>query len=321
MEEDRLGVFTVDWKLRSSILKRVHGTAVGNVLSYIRNRVTREQMQEVCLTFSDQQLITGAAILIVGYVKHCEITQYHFYIAANLTLISFATYQSVLLIVHDVLQANIRRGWRTVWIAVLYGSVLTVKVVIYNDNFLEAKRFGLSMDCFWKQLPNGFPPPTIPYVVFGIIVDLLSGYFILWCLYPGIRDSKIARGYDRAVLKLMSQPTYLYLRVERHLGRPSRARWLWKLIEWPTWLLFFISFTLREICFSLYFDLARIFMYLFQTTYSVLWARDIAAAHGRIGQEDSWGFGQILPLLLLALPLFSLLEAVYGKPTSTHVFL
>lgn len=319
MDENTPGIATIDLKLRTWVLNRIEGTGVDKTREYIRKRVTKEKMQEVCLMLSDQQLVTGAAILIVGYMKHCEITQYHFYIAANLTLVSFATYQSVLLIVRDVLQINIRRGWRMGWITILSGSVLTLNLIIYNDNFLVPQYYGLSMDCFWRQLPGGFIPPIIPYVVVGIVVDLLSGYFIASCLYPEIRDLRPVKYLERKASKLLSQPTYIYQSVERHVDQDSRTRWLWKIVEWPAWFLFVISFTLREIVSSLYFDLARIFLYLYQTTFSVKWARDNAASEGRDGQEDSWGFGQILPLLLLALPLASFVEAVYGKSTITPV--
>ncbi|KAF3015928.1 hypothetical protein E8E14_011560 [Neopestalotiopsis sp. 37M] len=217
MDENTPGIATIDLKLRTWVLNRIEGTGVDKTREYIRKRVTKEKMQEVCLMLSDQQLVTGAAILIVGYMKHCEITQYHFYIAANLTLVSFATYQSVLPIVRDVLQINIRRGWRMGWITILSGSVLTLNLIIYNDNFLVPQYYGLSMDCFWRQLPGGFIPPIIPYVVVGIVVDLLSGYFIASCLYPEIRDLRPVKYLERKASKLLSQPTYIYQSVERHL--------------------------------------------------------------------------------------------------------
>lgn len=269
-------------------------------------------MQEVCLMLADQQLVTGASILIVGYMKHCEITQYHFYIAANLTLVAFATYQSVLLIVSDVLRDNIRSGWRLAWITTIFGCVLLLNLLIYNDNFLAYQHFGLSMDCLWRRLPEDFTGQETAYVVFGILMDVWSGYSIVFHLYPELHAVTPFRHIEQVVGHLMNQPTYLYRKVQRQVSRPYEILWLWKLIEWPTWLLFIVSFTLREISSSLYFELARIYLYLYQTTWAVSWARDNAASNGRDGLEDSWGFGQILSLLLLALPLFSLVEAIYG---------
>ncbi|ETS77810.1 hypothetical protein PFICI_09872 [Pestalotiopsis fici W106-1] len=319
MEKDNPGIAAIDLQLRDYVLKKLSGTPVDEILSYIRVRVTRDKMQEVCLMFSDQQLVAGGAILTVGYMRHCEITQYHFYIAANLTLASFATYQSVLLIVRDVLKANIRRGWRLGWIAIVFGCVLAFNFVIYNDKFLVPGLWGLSMDCLWRQLPSGLTPRVIPYVVVGTVVDLMSAYSIVSCLYPEINDFYLVKTLGHFVYTVMCQPTYLYRRVEDHVDQRSKFRWLWKLVEWPTWLLFVMSFTLREIFASLYFDLARIFAYLFQTTYVVGWARDNAAINGREGPEDTWGFGQILPLLLLALPLFSFVEIVCGAPRISNL--
>lgn len=302
----------IDRILRDLVLAKTDGTRFARILSSIRARVSKPKMQEVCLMLADQQLVTGASILIVGYMKHCEITQYHFYIAANLTLVAFATYQSVLLIVSDVLRDNIRRGWRLAWITTIFGCVLLLNFVIYNDNFLVDQHFGLSMDCLWRQLPGDFTDDETAYVVLGTLVDVLSGYSIVFHLYPELHAVPPFRNIEQAVGNLMNQPTYLYRKVQRQVSRRYETVWLWRLLEWPTWLLFVISFTLREISSSLYFDLARIFMYLYQTTWAVSSARNKAASNGRDGPEDSWGFGQILPLLLLALPLFSFVEAIYG---------
>ncbi|KAK6221927.1 hypothetical protein LQW54_001147 [Pestalotiopsis sp. IQ-011] len=169
------------------------------------------------------------------------------------------------------------------------------------------------MDCLWRQLPEDLTGQETAYVVFGILMDVWSGYSIVFHLYPELDAVTPFRHIEQVVGHLMNQPTYLYRKVQRQFSRPYETVWLWKLIEWPTWLLFIVSFTLREISSSWYFELARIFLYLYQTTCAVSWARDNAAYNGRDGPEDSWGFGQIPPLLLLALPLFSFVEAIYGS--------
>lgn len=168
------------------------------------------------------------------------------------------------------------------------------------------------MDCLWRQLPGDFTGEETTYVVFGTLVDVWSGYSIVFQLYPELHAVPPFRNIGQAVGNLMNQPTYLYRKVQRQVSRRYETVWLWRLLEWPTWLLFVISFTLREISSSLYFGLARIFLYLYQTTWAVSSARNKAASNGRDGLEDSWGFGQVLPLLLLALSLFSFVEAIYG---------
>ena len=47
---------------------------------------TAKALQKAILLLSDQQLITGVSIGIVGLARVCEITQYHFNTAMNLSL-------------------------------------------------------------------------------------------------------------------------------------------------------------------------------------------------------------------------------------------
>jgi proteasome lid subunit RPN8/RPN11 len=76
---------------------------------------------------SDQQLITGASILIIGYMKHCTITQYHFYIVSLLGWISFTTHQPTVTILQKYLIARPKHAALVsdldVW-PVQYGGIL-----------------------------------------------------------------------------------------------------------------------------------------------------------------------------------------------------
>ncbi|KAK3349692.1 hypothetical protein B0T25DRAFT_610595 [Lasiosphaeria hispida] len=153
-----------------------------------RTLVTKQQMETVCLMFADQQLVTGASILIVGYVRHYEITQYHFYIVSILGLISFTTFQSVVLIIRGRIKQKLRRGWRCAWVTALFACALVTNFIIYNDNFLGDLHRGLSMHCVWMKLPEHFRLDQIPYVVFGTLVDVWSYLNILSYLYPETND-------------------------------------------------------------------------------------------------------------------------------------
>jgi hypothetical protein len=293
-------------------IQKLTGSRFTRIMTTIRNHVTKEQMQQVCLMFADQQLITGASVLIVAYLKHCDITQYHFYIAANLGLVSFASFQAVLLIVRDVLKSRVRKGWRMLWIFTIFSCILLLNFVFYNDNFL--RDFGQPMRFLWRGLPGVFTPSNVAYVALGTILDvwalsgIVSGLYKLQKLPPlGVSD---------LLYYLMLQPTrfYLYCTERRHLScQHSWTKRFLTLMESLAGILFITFFTLRELYCSMFINLTRIYIYLFQTTSSVYWARNQAATRGMEGEEDTWGFGQILPLLLLALPLFAFIEGIHGE--------
>jgi hypothetical protein len=92
---------------------------------YLGNKQTSsDAIQQVVLVLSDQQLITGASILIIGYMKHCTITQYHFYIVSLLGWISFATHQPTAMILQKYLIARpSMRHWRAIWMFGLFSMV------------------------------------------------------------------------------------------------------------------------------------------------------------------------------------------------------
>lgn len=48
-------------------------------------------------------------------------------------------------------------------------------------------------------------------------------------------------------------------------------------------------------------------------TIRVLQDRWVGASAG-LEQQNAWGFGQVVALCLLILPLFAFLEIIYGKP-------
>ena len=87
------------------------------------------------------------------------------------------------------------------------------------------------------------------------------------------------------------------------------------------YILFLVSLVLRELLFSIYVDLIRVFNYLYQTSLSIGRARAAVAKNGRQGEEDAWDFGQIWPMILLALPLLAFVEAVVSEGRDSGGFL
>lgn len=72
--------------------------------------------------------------------------------------------------------------------------------------------------------------------------------------------------------------------------------------------MFFMIIPCREFAFSEAFGLLRLYAILMYAGHSVILERAEAAHQGRQGDESEWGFGQVMPVLLLAIPLSQFVE-------------
>jgi hypothetical protein len=92
------------------------------------------------------------------------------------------------------------------------------------------------------------------------------------------------------------------------------------MVQWISLNFLLVCFTLIQIFSSQIVDLCRIWATLFYATYNVAIIREQAAHATTVegnpalrGNENTWGFGQILPLLLLMLPGTQVWEMVWSK--------
>ena len=89
-------------------------------------------MEKFVLSLSDQQLVTGLAILIAGSTRPCAISGHHFDIIAALGWFSSTVHLSTLAVLRDYLMNNpIMRNWRVVgMVAMLVFLVLAQTMVL-----------------------------------------------------------------------------------------------------------------------------------------------------------------------------------------------
>ena len=69
-------------------------------------KTANESLTRFILALSDQQLVTGLAILITGYYQRCSISGYHFSLVADLAWFSSITHLSTLAVLHKYLMKN-----------------------------------------------------------------------------------------------------------------------------------------------------------------------------------------------------------------------
>ena len=73
---------------------------IGNASQETKNKQYKA-LQRFVLTLSDQQIVTGLAIFIIGYSKHCTMFTYHFFIIVALGWFSSTTHLSTLTVLQD----------------------------------------------------------------------------------------------------------------------------------------------------------------------------------------------------------------------------
>lgn len=59
-------------------------------------RACDDVLTKIVLSLSDQQLVRGLAILVIGFIQHCTITVYHFSIIGDLTWFAVGTHNITL---------------------------------------------------------------------------------------------------------------------------------------------------------------------------------------------------------------------------------
>lgn len=87
-------------------------------------------IQKLVLSLSDQQLLTGLAVLIAGFWTHCSISVYHFALVNDLAWFSANVHFATLVVLKNYFLANpVLRNWRVALMIVL-ASLLGASTVM-----------------------------------------------------------------------------------------------------------------------------------------------------------------------------------------------
>lgn len=263
--------------------------------------IRTERIHAICLQLADVQLITGASILIILYSTHCTITQYHFHIGSQLAYLSFATFQGTFMTIRDHLQGSLyKRLWRYLWIVVMFGAIFPTRILNWNSYFLVGYLYGASVQCALDKMTEGWNIISVLLVVVECVMLFWSFYTITISLFPRIPECPPFAQIDRFTHWVLSWPSRRLLRAQSP-KTPARKRKFWT-------ALFFMIIPCREFVFSGAFDLLRLYATLMYAAHSVIRERAEAAYQGRQGDESEWGFGQVMPVLLLAIPFAQFVE-------------
>lgn len=277
--------FCIPWRLKEPVPLSSTG---GNK----RRERIKKFVQDLMLGLSDQQLATGLAIMTAGWARRKTSTVYQFEIATDLAWMSSNVHLLTIGALHEYFKMNPdAKHWRAGGMVLTF--VLLFVANIYEGHYLWDDAFQYPFQC----ILDDFRPAT-----FG---GISANYTIAWMAF-------LIYGYGRGLLELygVGQNLLDTLRDWRrqresdyHNARFWTLSFAWICPQVCVYDLLWMAFTTAWSTFvtqSAWFAFAN----------WGLWAPDRGYAHqyGILEGENEWGFGQIVALFLIGLPIFNALE-------------
>lgn len=293
----------------------------------------KTSFQRGILSLLDSAIITGVAVLIVGFAKHCTITQYHFNIVSDLGWLAAGVLGGTVQVIAPYL--NQRRAachWRAIIMVTL--NVLVIVSFVISSNNAFATVFGQPVQCIWNGDLNDVSPFLWPQIIL-VVWNVIN---ILRLLYP----RQLRKIFLRVVIVLVYLPYKflgfvgkLYLTATRHRlqarqqaqedrtggagAMKRRVRSLyWLIVAGSLSLVYALCFTIAELLRSQLLDIIGLFTSLLWPCRDLITWRNRARSQGLTGDENTWGFGQVIPMVLLALPASALLELMFERREEGH---
>ena len=259
------------------------------------------------LNLADQQVVTGLAILIAGFIK-CDVSVYHFNIVADLGWLASLTHLNAAFILSNFLrERHAAKVWRC--IALLLLGVLLILALIIQGNQYWSDETASPMECL--NLFGKYSKSSVLWTAFWIGTTIFGYGTMIILLYP-----QISKGAHYLTNPLKHQVRKL-ARIIGVLFAPIQN----------------IRKALESLLSSITVLASSLFMVVIQTVVwlalSIYWLfNDRKNGHAvmssdEIFEENQWGFGQLVPMFLIVLAFISLLETWSGQPSqisSIHTF-
>jgi hypothetical protein len=263
------------------------------------NRATKEFWRNVIeaavLNFSDQPLVTGGAILIVAYIQLATISVYHFTVVMDLAWFSSNTHLLAVVVLRKHFREHFfRRAWRGWAMSIMCGLLFISSIIQGHWNWYGSYR--CPTICLIKQL---------------ITPSNIGGVPARW-MFTNL--AMLSWGYATALIPLFDRSRNAWKKLKdwvcdlfdvKDLSPSNNPRQHWTIV--PIWIYMILSSTV--------FDMAFQIMWWGIGVWSILddklWGASALAISGQ--SENVWAFGQIVPFLLVALPLLLSAEAYFGN--------
>ena len=328
-------------------------------------------LEKFILALSDQQLVTGLAVLIAGFVSPYSMSMYHFNIIAALGWFSSTTHLSTLAVLRAYFIEHPRlRDWRVGAMLTVLALLAIAQVVTTASMLDNSVPFCCAFTDDSSEPLDVLPLITIIAIIFFLgttytdrIVRLYMPY-PEWSLQDWLVNAVVVAFHKRSPLSCLTEIAIACSKLpqveqdkirrklnmrQQYLGQglvdmitrsPSKSKAeqgvLWQNMnerrrynthyvslgsKRPGWnaRFHFIIMMMIEISHSFLSDILTLLFGIVYGVTQVFVNRSDEPGAGIVGSQNSVSFGQLVPLLLILLPLFAAGEVYFGNRDDLYV--
>jgi hypothetical protein len=352
--------YLFDHNKTTNVVDRVFINGVGRLSGSLSPNSTKpelkwsEAIEFAVLMFSDQQIVTGIAILLSGYTQlNCALSTYHWEIVVYLAWFSSTTHLITLTALRSYFRKRVTLTyWRVFFmgcLVVLLGAALGPTGFVYFLNPGVAGLLPMSVPalCLFSSTgpqeayqaleSQGYPGGELYLHAFNWLYILLALLFLV-VSYLSRVSSLFRSTDDRAESRLRIRLGYWLKReilAAKKISDDSKGK-----VSQTIWLVLSVVMMAAYILLKVMYEISTSMIWEVRITsdlkysmkltlrYKLLWLTGALAwgtlrllatwQSSHLLEENLWGFGQVMALLLIALPFLSLSEQLFdGKFSSS----
>lgn len=236
--------------------------------------------KQILLGLSDTQLLTGIGIQLVVLFLHCSIVIYHYWIAINLAYLSTITH----LLTVVALKSHFIKHWLS--------SIPRLVLIVFN----------IGLFCYAAFILDGLNYATLNHP--SNLTQLLACYY--QGNRPSLKNSSFAGHWFTIIAIVIVIHAIVLWHLYKGTGKEHKARNMCRRCLSRLPILLVVIYII--------FGLALTVPVLTYTEAMGSPKKVNITIDDTPASEKEWGFGQILPVLLLALPVFGGWETAVGTP-------
>ena len=269
-------------------------------------------IKKLVLSLSDQQLLTGLAILIAALWTHCTITVYHFALANDLACFSTTVHLITLRVLRDYLFENhVQRDWRVALMVVM--ALLLAASTVMQGHYLWNDGWPYHAQCLFDELVGNVHGSPRKWMIVNLIFICVNYSLTIVPLFH--RPTEFVKYWletkSRAAMAKAIEHLIDIRRTPPQSLIGSIKRLTCKLLILVIRVVIWTHFALSTFIGSRIFMFVQDAFWFFYNLRRIMADRKIPSSN-MVGDENAMTFGQIMPILLFSSIVLVFRDAYYG---------